>query len=1154
MPEPNEVEEEKIANYLIQSLVEKASGRSDAECHRNQPRDKYFIGNLAPVPLEFSPNPETSENDESDDRFSLELQSKLCPFSFGGDILCQPEDGETVLKVNLEWSVYYKVFPSLSEQQNWQHALLRDVEGNEEGEESNSSSETENRSRSRTPTESMYPKYKKIECSASGECTITSNGSEQSDLVNSINAEISRALEVVRNDPDRVRGSTTADEPIRIPETALQSEESFAQFVSSLRTEIIPSWSLQTNFECRDVNSDRFTVGFEFTNTSNVRYDDANREGFLFDTRAKLAFVKGRSLPFEIELVPRGFRYDRFLWGHGFNCSLDKFEDSDCYVTNHTPIHVQRRYQTRNEPDAVFQRLADDPIETLRTIADAMNDYVQVWDDFESRYAEQIPDWSSAFASSFADDKARFEDEITLFRNGVDLIEDSPDILLAFQLTNQTFERMRPGGKWRLFQLVFVVSQIPGIAALQNEYQAFANEREKVDIVYFPTGGGKTEAYLGTIVFHCFNDRLRGKRGGVTAWTRFPLRLLTLQQTQRGADAIGLADLVRRSHPDPRLSGENIDEFAIGYFVGQGGSPNEITPPNDYNQNPPEWAIAQDVDRRQQFKRVVRCPSCKTDTVRIDFDQERIRLMHRCTNSDCQFPSGRLPVYVVDNEIYRYLPALVVGTIDKLAGLGNQRKISMLFGAVDGRCPVHGYLKQSCCQKNCQDRASWTFDVAHQDVSGVTLFVQDELHLLKEGLGTFDSHYESFSQRIRQEFGHSDSLKIIASSATIEEFEHQVFHLYARNRDDARCFPGLGPSNSESFYATTEAYPQRIFVGIIPHNKTILNAVLELLEIYHRNHQLLIRIQNPSQMPFDCSYSVGSAEFASLTDIYKTSLSYFLSNRQLSEIHTDINGDVNGNLAGEGLTPIIPRELTGGTSTTEVTEILDHLEGESAMNDSADCVLATSMISHGVDVDRFNAMFFYGMPRLNAEYIQASSRVGRKHIGIVFDCFHPIRERDRSHYDYFRKFHEYLGQLVEPVAINRWSKFSVQRTVPGLFMGVLLQLLANRGTGNPNRYYMKDHVLRQITSGQITEGDFRDFLKSAYQVETPTNPAQQAFSDEIDRLVGLFFNQIIGAASATFVSEALNPSPMRSLRDVDEPVTIELDSFGTTWANNVSRS
>jgi hypothetical protein len=208
------------------------------------------------------------------------------------------------------------------------------------------------------------------------------------------------------------------------------------------------------------------------------------------------------------------------------------------------------------------------------------------------------------------------------------------------------------------------------------------------------------------------------------------------------------------------------------------------------------------------------------------------------------------------------------------------------------------------------------------------------------------------------------------------------------------------------------------------------------------------------------------------------------------------------------------------------------------------------MVSHGVDVDRFNAMFFYGMPRQNAEYIQASSRVGRAHVGLVFTCLHPVRERDQSHFTYFQKYHEFLGQMIEPVAINRWAKFSINRTLPGLFMGVLLQVMANGTAGaNPNQYYMLDFLKKKFTDGSLKPEDFIPMLQEAYLVENPVSVAERAFSEEILFRVRQFVDQIVGAGSgAKFVSEVLVPAPMRSLRDVDEPIDIELDNLGSQWA------
>src|SRR5262249_32051076 len=157
---------------------------------------------------------------------------------------------------------------------------------------------------------------------------------------------------------------------------------------------------------------------------------------------------------------------------------------------------------------------------------------------------------------------------------------------------------------------------------------------------------------------------------------------------------------------------------------------------------------------------------------RIDFDPAAVRVFHVCSNRSCAFPSGRLPVLVVDNEIYRYLPTVIVGTIDKLAVIGNQRKFSQLFGRVDGRCSQHGFYKGKCSQKDCSNARLLDRRVP-PNLTGPSLFIQDELHLLKEGLGTFDGHYETFVQRLRRDFGDNAALKIVASSATVEAFERQ---------------------------------------------------------------------------------------------------------------------------------------------------------------------------------------------------------------------------------------------------------------------------------------------------------------------------------------------------------------------------------------------
>lgn len=1193
----NQQEETKLAEFLVTQVRDKASGRSEPECVRNYPRDVYFIGNLRPY------------KDEPPDTVAQhghlrELLNKLSPVAFGAEFLLQPESGSVEVAITVRWACYYRIFPTLAQQREHQHqgssinsdrsiivdgqtpACDDDEEDSgqiiqqedevifEENERENLAAETESpevadsprdRRQSRTPKDSLFIRFRKISCEAVGRLVLCRNQQacwsvETADLQAALNKELERAQQVALNDPERVLTAGSPDAKIRVPETALASDEAYHSFMRSLDVEVIPEWCWEVRGEIwaapRSTDPNERVLTVEFINKTPMPDDSPNTEAFLFDTEATFCFAGQEVRPFELDLAPRDFRYDRHIWGRGINCALELTENESSihtFVTTHTPVYQQMRFITRSVPSARFDDLAQDPMPTLNRILEAMENYRRTWEHERQRYVMSNPNWEAEYGAEYDRDMYRFEDEIKHFRHGCELIRNNPDICLSFQLTNETFSR---GTKteWRLFQIVFLVSQIPGIVALSDPNSPFTADREQVDIIYFPTGGGKTEAYLATIVFHCFFDRLRGKAAGVTVWTRFPLRLLTLQQTQRVADVIGIAELVRLEQNDPRLVGAGVDGFAVGYFVGEGGSPNGIVNPQKYPYASVEekitWSKVNDPDVRQNWKRVVHCPSCRSATVNVEFDQAHARLIHRCTQPGCRFPQGILPVYIVDNEIYRYLPCVIVGTIDKLAGLGNQRKFAMLFGQVDGRCSQHGYYKGQCCQKDCKDQNRLQ-RVPPRGLSGPTLFVQDELHLLKEGLGTFDSHYETFVQQLQREFGQEQPIKIIASSATVEAFERQVNHLYGRNPTQARIFPGPGPTLGNSFYAETLVYPQRFYVGVIPHNKTIFNTILEMIEIYHREVQALQCLSMGSPNPYGGTIIPGSSEWYQLLDFYATSLTYFSANRELDSIRTDLEGDVIPNIQRDQLMPLEISELTGSTSTDDVSRILERLEHAASQGSSPDAILATSMVSHGVDIDRLNAMIFYGMPRQNSEYIQASSRVGRSHVGIVFNCFHPVRERDQSHYAYFLKFHEFLGQLIEPVAINRWSKFSINRTLPGLFMGVLLQLVANYSRES-NRYYKLEFVRGKVSDGSLRAEHFIPFLEQAYGVQSPTTPGEIIFQNEIDLRVHQYLDWILSpTAEQTFVSDILIPKPMRSLRDVDEPIPIELDTIGSQWTARV---
>lgn len=1178
-------EEVLLANHLVSKVVSKASGESDLECINNSPRDTYFIGCLSPEVSE-------TNDDERADRFSHEMHNKLSPSAFGAEFYIRLSEPVTVVNVELSWSCYYRVFPTFQQQRTHQFNEVTSQQDNKPSDDSKKivkndpsvvegdgfDSDLSQASGSYEPDvtkipngdkefhDSMFIRFRKVDCCARGTIDlITNNGQleiKHESLETAIHEQLRQAKQIVNNDKERIRTSKSSSRRVSVPDCVLINESEYTQYLLSLTEEHIPLWSWRSLCSVKAVpriSSDAYMFTIEFTNNSHDDIKSSTIEPFFFSTKAVFSIKNNLLIPSELDLAPKGFRYDRNYWGKGINCSLNITHNTDdILTTEHAPVYRQNKFVTRSTPKASFSDLATDPIPVLTSILNAMEDYRSVWENEESEYKSRITNWEGTHKAEFLKDKESYEYEIQRFRIGLSLLVNDEDIMQSFKLTNETFSRGRSKTSWRLFQIVFLVCQIPGIASLRSDYSEYEPERELVDIIYFPTGGGKTEAYLATIIFHCFFDRLRGKSSGVTAWTRFPLRLLTLQQTQRVADIIGLAELVRREQHDIRLFNDGIDGFSVGYFVGEGGSPNSIVNPTIYQYATSEdqvtWSKVHDTKLRQDWKRVVSCPHCGTDSIIVEFDEKHTRLIHKCMNRDCRFPNGVLPVYIVDNEIYRYLPTVLVGTIDKLAGVGNQSKFAMIFGKVHGVCKEHGYYKVQCCQKDCQDKKRLV-RTEPVGLSGPTLIIQDELHLLKEGLGTFDAHYETFMQGVLHEYGEIRPIKVIASSATIEAFERQVNHLYGRDSTKAVVFPSLGPTNGNSFYAETLNCPQRLYVGLMPHNKTIFNAILELIESYHREISSLTNFKDTIINPYGGSILPGSVEWNKGMDYYRTVLTYFLAKRELSSVHTDLEGDVIPRLAQDKSPSFKISELTGDTSTDAVSKILERLEKNVPVGGLSDVVLASSMISHGVDIDRFNAMFFYGMPRLNAEYIQASSRVGRSHVGIVFACFHPVRERDQSHYSYFCKFHEFIGQLVEPVAINRWSQFSINRTLPGLFLGVLLQIIANRFEDiNPGKFTMLTFLRQKINDGSITIDEVVSFLHNSYRVNELGSQGEVVFHNEIIQRIQQYFDWIRTPNSTQqWVSEILIPTPMRSLRDVDEPIPIELDSIGSSWSQKTDR-
>jgi len=280
-------------------------------------------------------------------------------------------------------------------------------------------------------------------------------------LQEALDQETIRAQQQAMDAPERVRTAGAVDSQIRVPQTAVTSQADYDAFLQSLRTDVVPEWHWEVDSEVRlgDAPTE-CVVLVEFVSASPMPQKSPNTEAFLFDAGATFAYMGGEVRPFELELAPRGFRYDRDLWGRGFNCAVERTDaQPPMFITTHTPIYRQRRYATRTAPPARFSALAQRPIPTLEVILDAMSAYRQAWDAARQQYLAADPNWEMQFAVEFDADRQRFEEEIDRFRRGCQLIREDADVRFAFQLTNETFRR---GSKseWRLFQIVFTEIEV----------------------------------------------------------------------------------------------------------------------------------------------------------------------------------------------------------------------------------------------------------------------------------------------------------------------------------------------------------------------------------------------------------------------------------------------------------------------------------------------------------------------------------------------------------------------------------------------------------------------------------------------------------------------------------------------------------------------
>ncbi len=930
------------------------------------------------------------------------------------------------------------------------------------------------------------------------------------------------------------------------------------------------------------------------------------RDTGLFGACLKIKLPKPIWQPIELSRFQISYQVDSTVPAQGINCTPQFDEKTPDIVqiwTEFLPIYWQKRLYTAGI-QAPFNNLAktdgDADLQVLRAIWQKMQEYRDNW---QALINQKHPQTGGTKHSAEAQaDLDNFKQEISRFQLGIEVLSNPKYAQLrrAFNLMNQTFAEIDEKRKqrqksayenWRPFQIVYIVSNLASLAAREWTGDFDNNPLAQVDhaaVVHFPTGGGKSEAVMGIILTQAFFDRLRGRDWGIVAWLRYPLRLLTYQQLQRFLDTLVVADEIRKNQPDLAKT----PEFTVGYYGGRDNSPNSLkSVPSEAEKyigqarkqmqaagiTPPKYLTLADVgyyvpNSIQQYCMVMRCPYCGSENVHTFIDPKTKELRHRCGSLNEPLPKGacgrEIPLYIVDEDIYSRLPTLLVGTLDKIANITFRPASRTLFGAVSHICSVHGFVANCTCHKQnsvggCTRRDLKPLSTPPVD-PGIPLIFQDELHLLREELGTFDGHYEALIDAIHQERG-ANRPKILAATATIEGAEQQIRHLYWRELSQ---FPVRGPAQGRSFYANEHSrYVTRGFVGLRPTAANALDASMALLLALRTELEIIRHEPTKYKIEYGLN-SLTDDEFLQLVDEHNLCCTYVNSKNDGSDIRRSINEQVKGVLReqfGENqANTMLPEAITlsGDDGIDVVKAVLKRMETPQRNLQPDDPeklsdVVATSLISHGVDIDRLNLMLFYGWPNTTAEYIQASSRAGRTVPGLVFILFRPQRNRERSIFDYFAKAHEYLDQMVETVPIDRFAHNALYRTAFGLLLGRLLHIdgpTARSGNQEIDLAELdKIDKLRELIHGigkgrsainisavinKINATLNPDCLPEGEVFQIPLSKVENAFISQIDRIVQNP-NESKQVTSALTQDDRSNEFRLLlSLRDVDAGIQI----------------
>lgn len=707
-------------------------------------------------------------------------------------------------------------------------------------------------------------------------------------------------------------------------------------------------------------------------------------------------------------------------YGQGHGCSVD------WDIENKEPLWVSSSWlPSYNLHQMMAKQLPDAKVLSMKFLAEEMpaiviaslRSFIQSYDEWITNQIDNAGELDERYRASAETNIQKCHRAYERMSKSIDMLEESlsknKNAIKAFQMANEAMLLQRrqsliKAGKsfepekvtWYPFQLAFILHE------LSSFIDPKGLERQTVDLLWFPTGGGKTEAYLGITAFVVFLRRIRKSTDdGVTVIMRYTLRLLTLQQFERASMLIFACELLRKKY---HLGGS---EISIGLWVGGKLTPNTLADARTSINKQQRGAVASDDSNPCQIQI---CPWCgkpiSVHNYAVRTGDKRM-LIH-CTNDGCDFNGAEngLPLHIIDEAIYEHLPTFVVATVDKFAQIPLSEKPATLFGISNGKNPPD-------------------------------MIIQDELHLISGPLGTMTGIYEAAITKLCEANG--PGAKVIASTATIRNAKNQILALYGK---DFTQFPPQGLSARDSYFAiesTPEDRPAREYFGVMGIGTTATTTLIRV------NAALLFA----SRYLAACGYG------DKVVDNFWTITGYFNSLRELGGASTQILDDVQSRfsyLAKTKFSMLTPKvdlsvsydhlvELTSRMNNSEITKIIQDRLKRAYRNgqhkDVYDYVLASNMISVGVDVGRLGAMVVAGQPKTNAEYIQATSRVGRDNPGLVVTVYNSTRSRDRSHYEQFLKYHSALYRYVEATSLTPFADRARDRGLHALYVALCRYLV-----------------------------------------------------------------------------------------------------------------